>query len=111
MGVGRTLARTRVLLIVRNLHIRIINAATGELLRELTLDPDRNYHPQAGHPDPRERWEIESAPPYLFRPRYCGPARPLGWVIAARLAVRTPGRTRTCDRLLRRKPGLKIDSK
>jgi transposase InsO family protein len=45
IGVGRTHARTHVLLLVRDLHIRIISAATGELLRELTLDPDRNYQP------------------------------------------------------------------
>src|SRR6185437_6479261 len=29
----------------RLLHIRVINAGTGELLRELTLDPTRNYQP------------------------------------------------------------------
>jgi transposase InsO family protein len=45
IGIGRTHARTRVLLLVRDLHIRVINAATGELLRELTLDPNRNYQP------------------------------------------------------------------
>lgn len=28
-----------------DLEIRIINAATGELLRELTLDPNRDYQP------------------------------------------------------------------
>jgi transposase len=45
IGVGRTHARTRVLLLVRDLDIRIINAATGELLRQLTLDTSRNYQP------------------------------------------------------------------
>jgi transposase InsO family protein len=45
IGVGRTHARTCVLLLVRDLDIRIINAATGELLRQLTLDPARNYQP------------------------------------------------------------------
>jgi len=34
------------------LNIRIINAATGELLRELTLDPDRNYQPTGQPPGP-----------------------------------------------------------
>jgi len=38
-------ARAHILLLVQDLHIRIINAATGELLRELTLDPARNYQP------------------------------------------------------------------
>jgi transposase InsO family protein len=45
IGVGRTHARTRVLVLVQDLDIRIINAATGELLRQLTLDPTRDYQP------------------------------------------------------------------
>jgi transposase InsO family protein len=45
IGTGRTHAGTHVLLLARDLHIRIINAATGELLRELELDPTRNYQP------------------------------------------------------------------
>jgi transposase InsO family protein len=43
IGIGRTHARTPVLLLVHDLHVRVIHAATGELLRDLTLDPDRNY--------------------------------------------------------------------
>ena len=49
IGIGRAHARTHVLLLVQDLHIRVINAATGELLRELTLNPDRNYQP-TGNP-------------------------------------------------------------
>jgi transposase InsO family protein len=45
IGIGRPHAGTHVLLLVQDLHIRIIDAATGELLRDLTLDPDRNYQP------------------------------------------------------------------
>ena len=45
IGIGRPHAGTRVLLLVQDLHIRVINAGTGELLRELTLDPTRNYQP------------------------------------------------------------------
>jgi transposase InsO family protein len=52
IGIGRTHARTRVLLLVRDLDIRIINAATGELIRELTLDPGRNYQPTGRPPGP-----------------------------------------------------------
>jgi len=52
IGVGRTHARTRVLLLIRDLDIRIINAATGELLRQLTLDPARNYQPTRRPPGP-----------------------------------------------------------
>jgi transposase InsO family protein len=45
LGIGRTHAGTHILLLVQDLHIRIIAAATGEMLRELTLDPARNYQP------------------------------------------------------------------
>jgi transposase InsO family protein len=45
IGIGRTHARTHILLLAQDTHIRVINAATGELLRELTLDPTRNYQP------------------------------------------------------------------
>ena len=31
--------------VLADLHIRVLNAATGEPLRELTLDPTRNYQP------------------------------------------------------------------
>ena len=42
-GTGRAHAGTRVLLLVQDLHIRVINAGTGELIRELTLNPDKRY--------------------------------------------------------------------
>jgi transposase InsO family protein len=45
IGIGRAHAGTRVLLLVQDLHIRVINADTGELIRELTLNPDRSYQP------------------------------------------------------------------
>lgn len=45
IGVGCAHAGTRVVLLVNDLHIRIIGVATGALLRELILDPDRNYQP------------------------------------------------------------------
>ena len=46
IGLGRTYARTRVLLLVHDLHVRVVNAATGELLRELRIDPTRDYQPR-----------------------------------------------------------------
>ena len=46
IGIGRTHAHTRVLVLVQDLNIRIINAATGELIRQLTLDPTRDYQPR-----------------------------------------------------------------
>jgi len=45
IGVGRTYARTRVILLVQDLHVRVVNAATGELLRELIIDPSKDYQP------------------------------------------------------------------
>jgi hypothetical protein len=45
IGVGRTHARTHVLLLIVDRNIRVINATTGELLRELVLDPTRDYQP------------------------------------------------------------------
>ena len=33
-------------MIIHNLNIRIINPTTGQLLRQLTLDPTRDYQPQ-----------------------------------------------------------------
>ena len=45
IGIGRAHARTRVLLLIQDLHIRVISATTGELLRELTLNPSRDYQP------------------------------------------------------------------
>jgi transposase InsO family protein len=45
IGIGRTHAGTHILLLVQDTHVRIIDAATGELPRELTLDPARNYQP------------------------------------------------------------------
>ena len=52
IGIGRTHARTRVLVLVHDLHIRIVDAATGELLRELQLDPTKRYQPTGRPPGP-----------------------------------------------------------
>ena len=52
IGVGRTHARTHVIMLIQDLDIRIIDAATGELLRQLTLNPDRNYQPTGRPPGP-----------------------------------------------------------
>jgi transposase InsO family protein len=55
IGVGRTHAGTCVILLVQDLQIRIVNAATGELLRELTLDPNRDYQPTGAPKGPTRR--------------------------------------------------------
>ena len=46
IGIGRTHARTPVLMLIQDLDIHIINATTGEIIRELTLDPTKDYQPQ-----------------------------------------------------------------
>ncbi|MGH3377676.1 MAG: IS481 family transposase [Actinoallomurus sp.] len=53
VGIGRTHARTRVLILAQDLQMRVINATTGELLRALELDPTKRYQPTGrppGHP-------------------------------------------------------------
>jgi len=47
IGIGRRWAGTKVLILARDLDIRIITQDDGELIRELTLDPARDYQPQA----------------------------------------------------------------
>jgi hypothetical protein len=52
IGIGRTHARTHVLLLIHDLDIRVVDATTGELLRELTLDPTKDYQPTGRPPGP-----------------------------------------------------------
>jgi transposase InsO family protein len=55
IGVGRIHHRTRVLILAQDLNIRIINAATGELLRDFTLDPTRDYQPTGAPKGPTRK--------------------------------------------------------
>ncbi|MBV8180477.1 MAG: IS481 family transposase [Mycobacterium sp.] len=55
IGVGRTYTGTRVLVLIQDLNIRIIHAATGELLRELTLDPTTDYQPTGAPKGPKRK--------------------------------------------------------
>lgn len=55
IGIGRAYARTHVVLLVADLDIRVIDAATGELLRHLTLDPTKDYQPTGRPPGPPPR--------------------------------------------------------
>jgi transposase InsO family protein len=52
IGIGRTHARTRVIVLVQDLDIRIIDATTGELIRELTLDTTKRYQSTGRPPGP-----------------------------------------------------------
>jgi Integrase core domain len=51
LGIGRT----HVLLLVHDLHVRVIHAATGELLRELTIEPSRDYQATGRPPGPERK--------------------------------------------------------
>jgi len=55
IGVGRTYARTDVILLVQDLHVTVINAATGEILRDLIIDPRRDYQPTGRPPGPAKK--------------------------------------------------------
>ncbi len=46
IGIGRTRARTPVLMLINGRDIRIIHATTGEMLRELQLNPAVDYQAQ-----------------------------------------------------------------
>ena len=45
IGIGRTHARTHIILLADDLHVRVVHATTGELLRDLTIDTTRDYQP------------------------------------------------------------------
>lgn len=55
IGVGRIHHRTRILILVQDLNVRIINAATGEVLRDFELDPTRDYQPTGAPKGPTRK--------------------------------------------------------
>ena len=46
IGIGRTHARTPILMLINGRNIRIIQAHIGELIRDLILNPAIDYQPQ-----------------------------------------------------------------
>ena len=62
IGIGRTHARTHIVLLVDDLHVRIINAATGELLRDLTIDTTHDYQPTGAPKGPTRRTKNRPEP-------------------------------------------------
>jgi hypothetical protein len=42
-------------MLVDDLHVRVVIAATGELLRELTIDPSRDDQPTGRPPGPQRK--------------------------------------------------------
>ena len=63
IGLGTRLAGTPVTLLIDNLHIRVIHRHTGQLIRELTLDPTRDYQPRGLPPGPPKRVPAATPPP------------------------------------------------
>src|SRR5579875_58959 len=58
IGVGADWATTPVLMLIRDLKIRIIAEDTGELIRQLELDPTRDYQPSGR--DRYARWRTDT---------------------------------------------------
>ncbi|WP_047691904.1 hypothetical protein [Kocuria sp. ZOR0020] len=52
IGIGRRYNNQPVILIAQNREITVIHATTGEILRELTLDPTHDYQPQKNTKSP-----------------------------------------------------------
>jgi transposase InsO family protein len=52
IGIGRTHTGTRVIVLAQDLDIRIVNATTGELIRELVLDTSKRYQGTGRPPGP-----------------------------------------------------------
>ena len=46
ISLGRPLKHTPVILIIDDLNIRVVDKTTGELIRELTLNPNVGYQPR-----------------------------------------------------------------
>lgn len=46
IGIGRAHARKQVLMLIQDREVMITELGTGEILRELTIDPDRGYQPR-----------------------------------------------------------------
>jgi transposase InsO family protein len=44
IGLSRTLDRTPIIMLIAGYDVRVIHAATGEIIRALTIDPARRYH-------------------------------------------------------------------
>ncbi len=52
VGIGTRWSGTRVLLLVHDLEVRVVDAVTGELIRELVIEPTRDYQPTGSHRGP-----------------------------------------------------------
>jgi hypothetical protein len=53
IGLGREHHGKRVVALIADRYIRVVDDNTGQLLRELTLDPNKDYQPLGRPPGPR----------------------------------------------------------
>ena len=81
IGIGKQHTGTYVVLLIDDLHIRIINAATGEVIRDLTLDTTKDYQPTGKPPGPPPKTKrsgpasSRSGPFRCLATSQCGPSR------------------------------------
>lgn len=64
---ARRQCRTRILILTDEHHINVINAATGEVLRDFTFDPTRDYQPTGAPKGPERKNRGPKVGPRLFR--------------------------------------------
>jgi len=68
IGLGTRLAGTPITLLIDDLHIRVIGRHTGELIRELILNPTRDYQPRGLPPGPPKHAAATPRTASLSRP-------------------------------------------
>jgi transposase InsO family protein len=73
IGLGARLAGTPISLLIDDLHIRVIHRHTGELIRELILDPTRDYQPRGLPPGPPKQTAATPRPASRSRPKRAAP--------------------------------------
>ena len=86
IGLGARLAGTPISLLIDDLHIRVIHRHTGELMRELILDPSRDYQPRGLPPGPPKKIAAAPRPASRSRPKRAARSRSQGWPKATRRA-------------------------
>ncbi|HWF29703.1 MAG TPA: hypothetical protein VG327_15240 [Mycobacterium sp.] len=47
IGLSKHLRGTKVIVLINDLDIRVLDQRTGTVIRKLTLDPDRDYQPRS----------------------------------------------------------------
>jgi hypothetical protein len=92
IGIGRGHKNTRVKVLIHDRHIQVITAESGTLLRELTLDPTRDYQPQKPViADTHTGYEPSPETPMNDDPRHHALVR---WELVARSPPPDPSRSR-----------------